>query len=456
MNHDQDMRGAGPNPNKGFAFTGAILCMAVQSLFGGPYSAAMDDPSNAFDAPVPGFTGPHGIGKARLFEGFDLETNEPLYQNPDNHVNPLFFSWAAAVADYQPSEAVTPGFSDSQYALGPVTGDHFDVVSLGDMDATAIANGDPPGTITLVMDKPVRDLSGADFVVFENGSITLFNQGGAGVGGIFGELAYVEVSADGEHFVRFAPQSLTSSAAGPYGSVDATKVLNLAGKHVNAYGDSWGTPFDLADVGLAEATHIRLVDVPGDGSFPDDEDRPIYDAWKTFASGGFDLDAVGAISSMMTFGDWPQLDRLDAGVRGAGDDPDGDGVPNLLEYAFARLPWQVDSAEGLPTFRLVADGGGVFPEFEFTRDERLSDLVYEVQVSSTLAANGWTAIARSVAGAPVVAVGGHAPAISEVSASSISSVGVIRRVTLRDSTPVAPGSKRFYRVEVSVSPPANP
>lgn len=30
----------------------------------GPYAAGLGDPANAFDAPVPGFTGPHGAGQA--------------------------------------------------------------------------------------------------------------------------------------------------------------------------------------------------------------------------------------------------------------------------------------------------------------------------------------------------------------------------------------------------------
>ena len=71
------------------------------------YSQALNDPLNAYDAPVPGFTGPHGIGKARIFIGLD-EDNEPIYQNPGNFTNPLFFAWAETVDDYQRSDPDLP------------------------------------------------------------------------------------------------------------------------------------------------------------------------------------------------------------------------------------------------------------------------------------------------------------------------------------------------------------
>lgn len=430
------------------AATGAALCLASHALCAGDFSAALNDPANDHDSPIPGFTGPHGTGKARLFEGFDLESNEPLYQNPDNYVHPVFFGWAAAVANYSPSE-LSFAFGSPSLALGPVTGEVFDVVALGDMSSTAITGGSSPGSITLIMPKPVRNLNGADFVVFENGSITLFDQGGAGVGGIFAELAYVEVSADGANFVRFPSQSKTTSAVGPYGSIHAGDVFNLAGKHSNAYGESWGTPFDLTDIGLVAITHIRLVDIPGNGSFRDSQSRPIYDAWKTHESGGFDLEAVGAISMDMIYQEWPGLEPLPAGLRGANDDPDGDGVPNLLEYAFARLPWKADTTEGLPVLTTTPQpDGSVTCELVFTRDERLVDLAYEVQVSSNLAPDGWTTIARGDSGSPLVATPGHAPLISEESASEIASLGVLRRVTVRDAAATTAGRK-LYRVKIS-------
>lgn len=418
----------------------SLLAATAAGALGETYSLALNDPQHPADAPVPGFTGPHGTGKARLYLGLDPE-NQPLYQNPRNHVNPLFFAWAEAVTEYLRADADLP-FSDETLALGPVTGDAFDVVALGELNAAAIANSNPPGSITLQLASPVRDLSGADFVVFENGVIAQYNLGGAGVGGIFGELAHVEVSADGVNFVRFPSRSLIDSAPGTYGSIDPTKVRNLAGKHVNGYGESWGTPFDLTEVGLAQATHVRIVDIPGDGaSFDDGAGDPVFDPWPTFGSGGFDLEAVGVISTPMVYQEWPQLEQLSPVDRGPMADPDGDGACNLLEYARATLPWSADSSGPAVSF----EGGQ--PAITFTRDERLVDVLLEVQSSPDMAPGSWSTLATSTAGAPFQPASGKSPVINESSADSIRSVGVIRRVTVRDTTPSA--GRGFLRVKVS-------
>lgn len=428
-------------------FAWVVFCGIIQPALAGPYSAVMNDPGNIYDAPVPGFVGPHGIGKARILTGVD-DMGDPVFQNPDNMVNPLFFGWATQATDYYRADAGS-AFSDPALALGEVTGDNFDIVSLGDLSAAQITAGSLPGSITLQLALPIRNLSGADFVVFENGLVSQSNQGGAGAGGLLAELAYVEVSANGTDFIRFPATSLTPSAVGAYGSLNPTNIYNLAGKHTNAYGNSWGTPFDLAQVGLQEITHVRLVDIPGNGAFHDQAGRSIYDAWLTFGSGGFDLEAVGGISTLMTFAAWPALQKLAPGQRGEADDPDGDGLPNLLEYAFARVPWLADSAGATPECRTIAAAGNIYPQLSFIRDERLTDLTYEVQVSENMATGSWTTIASSTAGNPTQAVAGNFPVVTESAASPLTGIGVIRAVSVRDAQPVSANARRLFRVKIS-------
>ena len=52
-------------------------------------------------------------------------------------------------------------------------------------------------------------------------------------------------------------------------------------------------------VNLNSINFVRIVDIPGNGTFLDSENRPIYDPWQTPipGSGGFDLEAVGVIHS---------------------------------------------------------------------------------------------------------------------------------------------------------------
>lgn len=191
-----------------------------------------------------------------------------------------------------PMRIDNPSLGDASFgtganALGPATGNTLDTVSLGD-----------GGRVTLTFGAPIFDGVGADFAVFENG---LF----AGAD-FFGELAYVEVSSNGADFARFDSVSLTQTQTqvASFGYIDPTDIRNLAGKHAAGF----GTPFDLAElrgrsslVNVDAITHVRLIDVVGslDPRFArlDSLGNAINDPWATpFATGGFDLDAVGALN----------------------------------------------------------------------------------------------------------------------------------------------------------------
>ena len=88
-------------------------------------------------------------------------------------------------------------------------------------------------------------------------------------------------------------------------------------------------------------------------------------------------------------------------------------------------------------------------EIIFSRDERATDLTYDVQVRDNLGAGSWTTIARSVAGQPVAPVASFTPTITETSASAITSVRVIRKVRVADVQTMAGHGSRFLRVLVT-------
>jgi len=273
---------------------------------------------------------------------------------PNAAINPIFRGWADDVATYEPSgQYIDPWWKDPQKALGPATGDKFDIVSLGDLEPNQLGQGIPPGQITLLFGDPcdiddanhIRNNTGYDFAVFENGFVSLnTTPGGSVTGQMFTELGFVEVSSNGTDFVRFPSVSLTPALVGGLGTIEVSDVYNLAGKHPNAYGVCMGTPFDLAEIaddpnilsGVVDINNIafvRIVDIPGSGHFHDraaeyidpnsypqwqtyPESRPVYDAWVTTGSGGFDLEAIGVLK--------PQQYQADINL---------DGVVNWRDFA---------------------------------------------------------------------------------------------------------------------------
>lgn len=427
---------------KVIAMASLVLAIANPAA-GGLYSGPNDDPDNGFDAGVPGFVGPHGDGKARLTQ------SEGIFINPENRVNHLFCGWADEVVHYLPSPNVALGWSDHSMSLGPVKGEYFDIVSLGDLNANQMTNRINPGSITLSFFKPLQDKTGADLAVFEN---SIVSQGGSGIAGQpFAELAYVEISSDGEVFARFPSRFLTTEPVGSFGTIDASNIFGLAGKHANANGLSWGTPFDFAalkddpavisgQIKLNAITHVRVVDIAGNGAYRDTIGAPIYDAWETSVSGGFDLEAVGVIGRDTSFSEWQNLHGLPESSLGELADSDEDGRTDLLEYAAGHSPQSPDGFTDAQRFSMI----GGLPALTVRRDERAVDLVLEIETSSDLLS--WAVIARSTDGNPFQAVPPHAPQVTETRAPGPASVGVIREATIIART----GSARqgFMRLSV--------
>lgn len=205
-------------------------------------------------------------------------------------------AWATKVESLTrgPQNISNPGlglasFGAETNALGAAnatTGNGTTVVSLGD-----------GGQITVGFQWAITDGPGADFAVFENG-----------VTDTFLELGFVEVSSNGSDFFRFASVSLTptDTQVGSFGALDATNLDNLAGK----YRAGFGTPFDLAELAgvsplldIYHVRYVRIVDVVGsiDPAYAtfDSQGHKVNDPWPTaFASGGFDLDAVGVLNQV--------------------------------------------------------------------------------------------------------------------------------------------------------------
>ena len=184
-------------------------------------------------------------------------------------------------------DAAPVDYGTEDAGVGPASDNTMNAVSLGD-----------GGMATLTFEYPITNGEGYDFAVYENSFDDYFL-----------ELAFVEVSSDGETFVRFPATSLTQTHTqiGSYGQVDATFINNLAGK----YRVGWGTPFDLeelrdsANLDINNITHVRIIDVVGSidpqyGSY-DAFGHLVNDPFPTVSySGGFDLEGVCVLNQNIT------------------------------------------------------------------------------------------------------------------------------------------------------------
>ena len=199
------------------------------------------------------------------------------------------------------SNRTLASFGSDTAGIGPATASNtMEAVSLGDS-----------GVAVLTFETPIANGEGADFAVYENS----FGDG-------FLELAFVEVSSDGQRYVRFPSTSNTPTATqvGSFANnMDPTLMNNLAGK----YRIGWGTPFDLeelrdsAGIDINNITHVRLVDCIGtiDTQYCtyDANGNIVNDPYPTaFNSGGFDLTGVAVINQRSSHIDMAQVADIKA------------------------------------------------------------------------------------------------------------------------------------------------
>jgi len=139
--------------------------------------------------------------------------------------------------------------------------------------------------------------------------------------------------------------------------------------------------------------------------------------------------AVSGISSpVSTWAQWQAAELGGVALNGPNDDPDGDGVTNLLEYVFGLPPRQSGAVPVMPV-TIATVGGQRFLQISIPRRSD-HPATFTVEVGSDM--THW----QSGAAATVV------------------TADVPSGLVVRDLTPLGPASaKRFMRVKVEVATP---
>lgn len=114
-------------------------------------------------------------------------------------------------------------------------------------------------------------------------------------------------------------------------------------------------------------------------------------------------------------------------IIGPAADPDGDGIPNLLEYALGLNPTNA-SRSGLPTACIVESDGQRYGALTFTQMKYATDVTCEVFATSSLPAPEWQMLNTI---------------------QDIEDLGDGERITVRDELPITATGQRFYRLRVS-------
>jgi hypothetical protein len=224
-----------------------------------------------------------------------------------------------------PAKGVTPDVAVA-WATEVIESNHHSPADniLGAVDGQWAIGFPGGGTITVSFDKPITNGPGPDFAVWENGFAVQ-------EGLLFVELAYVNVSSDGNTWVTFPSVFLEDPNANLI--ADPTEIYNLAGNYIAHYVSDehkQGTPFDLEDlmnlsevqsgqVDLNTIQYVRLRDILGVSEGGNAYDQATYFGYAEnhviddgiSYGGGADWDAVGVINEFKLSADFNGDLRVD-------------------------------------------------------------------------------------------------------------------------------------------------
>ena len=187
------------------------------------------------------------------------------------------------------------------------------------------------------------------------------------------------------------PASITGNSAVLKGAINPNGSATTAKLEFGPTA-GYGSSIDLSFTGNSAGTLFLPYEIPFTGLTSDR--TYYYKVTATSAKGT--RTATGTFRTGITLGDWRRekfgVDG-NTGIAADDQDPDHDGLVNLIEYAFRLDPQRPDAAS-LPKARKESTA----MVFEFTRPEGLEDVNYGVEWSATLLPGSWTPVTDTGSG----------------------------------------------------------
>jgi hypothetical protein len=123
------------------------------------------------------------------------------------------------------------------------------------------------------------------------------------------------------------------------------------------------------------------IEVNYRGAFSGPEDN-WADGWTALSQYGY-LKPATTVQPGVTFEQWAASQGLPAGQNGPADDPDGDGLVNIVEFALGGNPLG-DSSEQTPAGTMVDVDGELYPAVTFVRSTTAVGVEIQVTAASDI------------------------------------------------------------------------